>query len=145
MCLLTSLPFHPFPLLVIHSLFPAMPQISLLEAVTTSRFTCFDWAGHAQSILEEVREKLSDITLALTKRCECPDRGNDTGHIRLNDNQRSSSPFIPAWHWLTWVCGHTCILFVSDIKRQSEWKRRKERGKRRRRRRVREGETQAEQ
>lgn len=58
----------------------------------------FDWAGHAQSILEEVCEKLSGITLALTKRCECPDRGNDTGHIRLNDNQRTSSPFIATWH-----------------------------------------------
>lgn len=82
--------------LQIQSCFPAVSQISSIKATTTSRFTWFDWGGHAQSILEEVCEKLSDITLALTKRCECPDRGNDTGHIKLNDNQRGSSPLLPA-------------------------------------------------
>lgn len=97
------LPSPSSPLLVIHSVFPTMSQIFSTKAVTTSRFTWFDWARHAQSILEEACEKLSGITLALTKRCECPDRGNDTGHIRLNDNQLSSSPFIPAWHWITRV------------------------------------------
>lgn len=115
------LPLPPIPHLVIHSCFPAMSQIPSIKAVTTSRFTWFDWARHAQSILEEVCEKLSDITLALTKRCECPDRGNDTGHIRLNDNQRSSSPFVPAWHWITWVCGQVCTrvcqVCVCDVKR----------------------------
>ena len=130
----------PFPHLAIHSLFPAMSQIFSIKAVTTSRFTWFDWTGHAQSILEEVCEKLSDITLALTKRCECPDRGNDMGHIRLNDSQRSSSPFIPAWHWITWVSGQVCICIcevyvcvcacVCDIKGQSEWKSEKDREKR---------------
>lgn len=79
-----------------------------IKAATISRFPRFDWARHAQSIPEEVCEKLSNITLALTKRCECPDRGNDTGAIRLNDKQHSSSPFIPAWHWITWVCGEVC-------------------------------------
>ncbi len=99
--------FQSCPHLVIHTSF-STSQISSIQAVTTSRFTWFDWARHAQSIPQEVCEKLSDITLALTKRCECPDRGNDTGHIRLNDNQRSSSPFIPAWHRITRVCGQVC-------------------------------------
>lgn len=90
------------------SLFPAMSQIFSIKAVTTSRFTWFDWARHAQSILEEVCEKLSGITLALTKRCECPDRGNDTGHIRLNDNQRSSSPFMTLDNMSLWVSARVC-------------------------------------
>lgn len=49
-----------------------------------------------QSQEQEVCEKLSNITLALTKRCECPDRGNDTGRVRLNDKQCGSSPFMAA-------------------------------------------------
>lgn len=125
------LPFPSFPHSVIHSFFS---RHVTKNAVTTSRFTWFDWAGHAQSILVEVCEKLSNITLALTKRCECPDRGNDTGHIRLNDNQHSSSPFIPAWHWITWVCGQACICVWSVCLISKEWEKEagKKRGKRRR-------------
>ena len=88
---------------------PVMSQIFWIKPVTTSRFPWLDWARRAQSILVELRGKLSDITLALTKWCECPDRGNDTGHIRLNDKPRSSSPFMPALHWITWVCGQVCV------------------------------------
>lgn len=122
---LRLLPFPSFPHSVIHSFFS--PHVTK-NAVTTSRFTWFDWARHAQSIPVEVCEKLSNITLALTKRCECPDRANDTGHIRLNDNQHSSSPFIPAWHRITWVCGQACMCVWSVCLILKEWE--KEVGKR---------------
>lgn len=72
-----------------------------------------DWARHAQSIL---RRTVSDITLALTKQCECSDGGNDTGHIRTNENQHNSPPLMAALHSVTSAC-YVCVCVKSDEER----------------------------
>lgn len=81
--------------------------------VTRRGLTGLDWARHAQSILSRT---VSDITLALTKQCECSDGGNDTGHIRTNENQHSSPALMAALHSVTSAC-YVCVCVKSDEER----------------------------